>query len=305
MEDFSREAVIAYIQDNPAACGRRDIARAFGLRRSARKALNEMLREIEDDGRVPRGRKRRLSQAAYLPDSAVVEILFKIGEEDRIVGTHDDVVFPRQAEDICKVGSAFSLNLEEIIALEPDLVFLFFPLQIEQLEEAGLKVLLIPTRNNDFEDTANTIRMWGKITGAVDAAEEVAQEFEDEVDELKELIEENIDEGPSVFYSIFEMWAAGPNTLIGEVVDLLRLENIAFDVDGFKQMNTEVLVARNPDIIVTLTQDFFRDNPAFSEINAVKNDMFVNDPGELSISGPRFPKGIEKLAEAIYPELFE
>ena len=74
VEGFSREAVIAYIQDNPAACGRRDIARAFGLRRSARKALNEMLREIEDDGRVPRRRKRRLSQAAYLPDSAVVEI---------------------------------------------------------------------------------------------------------------------------------------------------------------------------------------------------------------------------------------
>ena len=73
-EGFSREAVIAYIQDNPAACGRRDIARAFGLRRSARKALNEMLREIEDEGRVPRRRKRRLSQAAYLPDSAVVEI---------------------------------------------------------------------------------------------------------------------------------------------------------------------------------------------------------------------------------------
>ena len=73
-EGFSREAVIAFIQDNPTASGRRDIARAFGLRKSARKALNEMLREIEDDGRVPRGRKRRLSQAAYLPDSAVVEI---------------------------------------------------------------------------------------------------------------------------------------------------------------------------------------------------------------------------------------
>jgi ABC-type Fe3+-hydroxamate transport system substrate-binding protein len=85
---------------------------------------------------------------------------------------------------------------------------------------------------------------------------------------------------------------------------LLKLENIAFDVDGFEQLNPEVLVARNPDIIVTLTPDFFRDNPAFSDINAVKNDMFVNDPGELSIAGPRFPKGIEKLAEEIYPELF-
>ena len=72
---FSRESLIAYIHDNPAASGRRDIARAFGLRKSARKALNEMLREIEDEGMVSRGRKRKRSQAKYLPDTVIVEII--------------------------------------------------------------------------------------------------------------------------------------------------------------------------------------------------------------------------------------
>ena len=71
---FSREAVIAFINDNPTACGRRDIARAFGLRKNARKELSAILREIEDEGMVPRRRKRRLSQADYLPDTAVVEV---------------------------------------------------------------------------------------------------------------------------------------------------------------------------------------------------------------------------------------
>ena len=71
---FSREALIAYIQENPTASGRRDIARAFGLRKRERKILNEMLHEIEEEGLVPRRRKRKLSQAAYLPDTTVVEI---------------------------------------------------------------------------------------------------------------------------------------------------------------------------------------------------------------------------------------
>ena len=71
---FSREAVIAFIHDNPTACGRRDIARAFGLRKHARKSLNDLLREIEDEGLVPRKRKRRISKAEYLPDTALVEI---------------------------------------------------------------------------------------------------------------------------------------------------------------------------------------------------------------------------------------
>ena len=71
---FSRDALISFIQENPTASGRRDIARAFGLRKSERKALNQMLREIEDQGLVPRGRKRKLSQADYLPGTTVVEI---------------------------------------------------------------------------------------------------------------------------------------------------------------------------------------------------------------------------------------
>ncbi|MCH7653152.1 MAG: ABC transporter substrate-binding protein, partial [Chloroflexi bacterium] len=86
-------------------------------------------------------------------DSAVVEILFKIGEGDRIVGTHDFVFFPPEAADIPRLGSAFSMNIEAIVELEPDLVYIFFPLQIEQLEDEELKVMYIPTRNNQFEDT--------------------------------------------------------------------------------------------------------------------------------------------------------
>ena len=237
-------------------------------------------------------------------DGAVVEILFKIGEGDRIVGTHDFVFFPPEADDIPRLGSAFSMNIEAIVALDPDLVFIFFPLQIEQLEDEGLNVMFIPTRNNEFEDTADTIRMWGDITGAVDKAEKAAKDFEDDVEELKQLIEDNVDEGPSVFFSAGGMWTPGPNTLMGEVIDLLKMKNIGFDVNGFEQLSPEVLVERDPEVIVTFEPDFFRDNPAFADVAAVKNDMFFNSPDELNIAGPRFPKGIEKLAKDIYPELF-
>ena len=72
--EFNRDSLIAFIRGNPTASGRRDIARAFGLRKTARKALNEMLREIEDEGLVPRRRKRRLAKAEYLPGATVVEI---------------------------------------------------------------------------------------------------------------------------------------------------------------------------------------------------------------------------------------
>ena len=71
-------------------------------------------------------------------DSAVVEILFAIGEGHRIVGTHDFVEYPPEASEVARIGSAFEINVESILALEPDLVFLFSPGFVDDLQGAGL-----------------------------------------------------------------------------------------------------------------------------------------------------------------------
>ena len=57
-------------------------------------------------------------------DSAVVEILFALGEGQRIVATHDFVSYPPETEDIPKLGGAFNMSIEQAVALEPDLVLL-------------------------------------------------------------------------------------------------------------------------------------------------------------------------------------
>ena len=59
-------------------------------------------------------------------DSDSVEILFAIGEGERLVATHDFVSYPPEADKIARVGTAFALNLEQIVEIEPDLVYLFY-----------------------------------------------------------------------------------------------------------------------------------------------------------------------------------
>ena len=70
----SREDLLAYIEDNPDAAGKRAIARAFGIKGDKRKALKDMLRALEDEGLVQRGRKRRLAASGHLPEVTVVEV---------------------------------------------------------------------------------------------------------------------------------------------------------------------------------------------------------------------------------------
>ena len=234
-------------------------------------------------------------------DSAALEILFAIGEGSRVVATHDYVTYPREAAGIPRVGDAFNMDVETIVGLEPDLVYLFYPSFKNQLEEAGLNVLLIPTIDDDFRQMAQHFRMWGSITGAVNEAEDLARDFESRIQKIEYHLEP-YNEGPSVFQDVGGLWAPGDNTLVGNVFQLLKLDNISGDVEGYAQVSPEILVERNPQYIIASYGDSFTNDIAFKDILAVKNNS-IYTPSEdlLSISGPRFIEGVEELAEFIYP----
>ena len=236
-------------------------------------------------------------------DASAVETLFAIGEGDRVVGTHSFVFFPPEVADIPKLGGAFSIDVEATVALAPDLVYIFFPTFNDQLESAGLKVLYLQTLNDDFRQMADRFRVWGELLDAEDSAEAVADDFDDRVAAIESTLLSQPD-GPSVFWDAFQLFTPGPDTLIGEVLDLLKLQNIAFDVSGFEQFSPELLVARDPDIIFTFDAASFTDNPAYSEVSAVQTGQILPTEDLLSIDGPRFVEGIEELASAVYPELF-
>lgn len=65
--------LVAFIRENPAAVGRREIARAFGVAPGNRAGLRDMLREIERSGTVTRAANRRQAAAPPLPEVAVIE----------------------------------------------------------------------------------------------------------------------------------------------------------------------------------------------------------------------------------------
>lgn len=69
-----KDALLAWIRDNPQAAGKREIARAFGIRGADRVELKRLLRELEDEGHVEK-RRRRVRPAGTLPPVTVLEVL--------------------------------------------------------------------------------------------------------------------------------------------------------------------------------------------------------------------------------------
>ncbi len=69
----SAAALLEFIQTSPSVVGKREIARAFGLTGAAKVGLKTMLRQLEQDGKLARNR-RKLVDTSTLPPVTVIEI---------------------------------------------------------------------------------------------------------------------------------------------------------------------------------------------------------------------------------------
>ena len=243
-------------------------------------------------------------------DGAAVEMLFAIGQGHRVAGTHSFVTYPAETADIAKVGDAFNMDIEAIVALEPDLVYVFYDRFNEDLERAGLRVLYVKSLSHGFKDISDQMRMWGAITGATQEAEAAASEFDARVAAIEEKVE-SVDATWTVYSHGFDWWTPGRNTLVNDVFELLKLENVA-DFEGYQQISPEIIVATEPDIIMADSVESVTENPALSLMHMVEDPDHIEDHifvlsegNSFSVAGPRFMDAVEEFAAWVYPNLFE
>ena len=67
----TKDEILDWIRDNPSTAGKREIARAFGIKGGGRVELKRILRELEGEGHINR-RHRRLGHAGHLPPVGVL-----------------------------------------------------------------------------------------------------------------------------------------------------------------------------------------------------------------------------------------
>lgn len=76
--------ILAYIKKSPSRVGKRDIARAFNIRGADRPIFKAILKELEQDGSIDRGGKRRFAESGRLPDVAILDAI-KIDDDGELL----------------------------------------------------------------------------------------------------------------------------------------------------------------------------------------------------------------------------
>ncbi|MEW9500881.1 ABC transporter substrate-binding protein [Jeotgalibacillus marinus] len=247
------------------------------------------------------------------------EIVYALGLDEEIVGVSDFDNYPEEAEDVEKIGG-MEFNVEKIISLQPDVVLAHDSNStqedgLKQIEDAGITVVVIENATS-FDQVYDTIDTIGKVTGKVTEAEQVIEDMQDgfaEIEEKAATVEEA--DRKKVLIAVSQMpdvYVAGNDTFMQEMLDLIQADNAAGEQDGFPMLAEEEIVRLNPDTVV-VTSGYYEENltqewlthGSFSDLTAVQNEDIQevsSDP--VNRSGPRLVEGAQELAEAIYPDIF-
>lgn len=106
----------------------------------------------------------------------LAEIVFAVGAGTSLVGVSARSDFPAQAARLPVVSDAGRIDLERIVALQPDLVFAWLSgnptRQLELLERRGIRVLAVEVRQ--LEDIPRLLRLVGAAAGRTETAEQAA-----------------------------------------------------------------------------------------------------------------------------------
>jgi len=235
----------------------------------------------------------------------LTELAYAAGAGAQMVGADSYSNYPPTAKKLPRIGDAFRVDLERLVALKPDLILAWQggtpSTVIERLRSLGLDVLVIG--NDRLVDIARNLELIGRITGHDAETHAAAQQF---LDGLETLRKQYAGRAPvRVFYEISSMplYTVGGKQIISHMIELCGGRNIFSDLKELAApVSLESVLARDPQAIVTGSDEGVTDRlkewQRWQQIGAVRTDsLFSISSDLLARATPRILQGGNQLCE--------
>jgi len=222
---------------------------------------------------------------------SVTEILYFLGQENKIIALDVTSNYPNITKKKPSIGYVRGLSAEGILSMNPTLLIGendMGPIStINQLQEVGLDIRSIPETQNE-DGIIEKIYCISEIINKTNIAHDsINKNITPIVKELKEIRKKNKLQ-PKKIMLILSMQSgsimvAGNNTSGHSFIQMIGGENIFNDIEGWKNVSTESIIAKNPDYILIPNKDLHKnskviqisEDPIFQNTNAGRNNHFI------------------------------
>lgn len=247
------------------------------------------------------------------------ETLYALGLGDRLVAVTDYCNYPPEAEEKPSIGGFSTPNIEEVVAMDPDLVLATVIHEVEvipQLEARGLTVVAVdPTT---IDEVIASINLIGKAAGVEKKAADLTANMQSRIEAVTDKTSGlNEAEKPRVLYIVWHdpLMAAGSGTLHDELIRTAGGINVAGDLESYAAISLEAVIAANPQVMIAgvgmgtgedLPVQFITKEERLAETDArINNRIYGINVDLVGRPGPRIVEALEQFARFLHPQLFE
>jgi iron complex transport system substrate-binding protein len=244
---------------------------------------------------------------------SVTEIVYALGEEERLVAVDTTSTYPHEAQQLPNVGYMRALSAEGVLSADPTLVLALDgagpPEALDVLAGASVPFIVVPG-DTSLEGVADKIRFVAEILGVEAKGETLVRAVEADAARLAE-ITAGIAARKRVLFVLSlrdgSIVAAGRDTSADAMIRLAGAENVLGSVDGFKTVDAEAVIAAAPEVIVMMSraghatsEDDLFSIPAIAATPAGAARRLITMDGLYLLGfGPRTPRAALELAEQL------
>jgi iron complex transport system substrate-binding protein len=273
-------------------------------------AYKDIVDELGRAIRIPQPVQRIVSLAPSL-----TETVYALGLQDRLVGDTDNCDYPEDAQKKTKVGGGINPNIEQIMALRPDLVLVTKAFnRLETVHAlADLGVPSYATDPHTVQQIISSTERLADVLGAADAGASLGADLDRRLNDLQQKL---LPYPPRrVFFIVWSepLISIGQNAFIADALRYAGAVSIVESPQDWPQISLEEVVHLQPEFLVfapshsdTAQNDFdaLAERPGWRGLDAVRNHHFAIISDAVDRPSPRIVSVIEDLAHQLHPEAF-
>lgn len=225
------------------------------------------------------------------------------------------------------IGMDCSVNVEELMNLDPDVVFLWDTqtAEAEKLKEVGIIPVMVSSSAQSYDDFSDQITMIGEVLGREDQAAKLVSKFTETKDYFESRADEiaETDKTSFLYLQTSGLSVASSLTPFTDFMNRCGGVNVTTETEGgaglgyWTTVDMEQIMTWDPEVIVLSNFDAFTPEDLYenkiegqdwSNISAVKNHRVYKEGTDITwlcISYSEMPLYLEWMAKLVQPELYQ
>ena len=229
---------------------------------------------------------------------------------------------PDFAKDAASIGQVFQIDVEKLLACQPDLVIINKGMNeklLDTLESNGIPAIVVDMKS--YDDVKREIGIFAQITGEREKGEELVADMDRHIQESVEQLPKEKKRVAILHSTAQGLSVQLDGSIAGSIVKMLGWENVA---SGMKPLDKnpdaapysmETLVEQNPEIILVTSMGKLEDiksdmqkmidtNAAWQSIPAIQKGQLYYLPQDMFLLSPgiHYPEAVDIVAGLVYPE---